>query len=90
MVNGFLLYEVLVEEGVIMFLLFLSHFPVIVLETLAAALLVIATGMMVALFSALYSKVACKRVIRLVHAVADALRRHDVQSARSKRRVRND
>ena len=73
-----------------MFLLFLSRFPVVVLEMLAGTLFLLALGLMVVLFSVLYSEAACRRVIRVVHAVAEAVRRHDAQAARSKRRVRSN
>ena len=73
-----------------MFLLFLSRFPVVVLVILAGTLCVLALGIMVVLFSVLYSEAVCRRGIRVAHAIADVLRGHHAQVARSKRRVRND
>lgn len=67
-----------------MLLMFLSHLPVLVLEMLAATLLILALGIVIVLFAALCSEVACRRVIRLVRAIAGVVNRQHVQRSRRK------
>ncbi len=61
---------------------FLSHLPVLVLEMLAATLLILALGIIITLFAVLCSEVACRRVIRLVRAIAGVVNRQHVRRAR--------
>jgi hypothetical protein len=67
-----------------MVLTLLAHLPASVLEMVAAALLIGAIGIVIIVFTALVSEVACRRIIRLVNALAK-LTNKDFRAVRHRR-----
>lgn len=67
-----------------MVLTLLEQLPASVLEMIAASLLIVAIGIVLIIFAALVSEVACRRIIRLLNAVA-RLTNKDIREVRHKR-----
>jgi hypothetical protein len=53
-----------------MILTLLEHLPAPVLEVIAVTLLIIAIDSVIVIFAVLLSETACRRIIRLVNAIA--------------------
>ena len=62
----------------------LEHLPASVLDLIAAALLIVVIGIVLIVFVALVSEAACRRIIRLLNAVA-RLTNKDIRDVRHKR-----
>ena len=71
-----------------MVLTFLEHLPSSVLEIVAATLLILVIGMTLIVFTVLVSEVACRRIIRLVNALA-RLTNKDIREVRRRRHERS-
>jgi hypothetical protein len=67
-----------------MMLTFLEHLPAPVLEVIAATLLIIVTDSVIVIFVVLLSETACRRIIRLVNAIAQ-LNNKAIRAGRHKR-----
>lgn len=63
----------------------LGHLPASVLMVVAVALLIIASGLTATVFAVLLSEVACRRIIRLVNALAKLCNK-DISKERHKRK----
>ncbi len=68
-----------------MVLTLLSRFPVPILEMIMGALLLVIIGIVAIVFATLISESACRRIIRLLHAVS-GLTNKDMPPPKRKRR----
>jgi hypothetical protein len=66
----------------------LEHLPASVLEMIAGTLLIVAIGCVLSVFAALVSEGACRRIIRLLNALAK-LTNNNFRGARRKRNERS-